>query len=58
VDFIERLFHIFPDAGSGASETSCIALFLTAIVTFSLPIPLWKAFSYLAGNSVQESNHR
>jgi hypothetical protein len=58
VNFIERLFHIFPDAGSGVTEASCIAVFLMAIATFSLRIPLRKAISYLTRNTRRNSNYR
>ena len=47
MNFIERWFHIFPDGGSGATEASVIALFILAIVAFSLRMPIRKAISRL-----------
>lgn len=47
MNFLEYMFHISPDAGSGDAEFSVITLFSIALVAFCLRWPLWRAISLL-----------
>jgi hypothetical protein len=47
MDFIERLFHLSPDGGSGATEATYIVAISVILVAISLRRPISRIFKSL-----------